>query len=315
MGYFFSKQKEVNVRKFIALLCILTFVFSLNTFAKDAFSFEPYEYPDSFIPLTYEGMEPFFTGYRNSLPADFSICEGEKWWHGTHAIRLTMTHAGASWILLSKNAALGGPPEYLDSTFLTGLDHRDTIFYYVYIPWTCPIDSIFIFVRNANWAHDDHKVYHPEDLSFGRWNELKDGISDDLELSEDVLLVQSDFQIDLIAGEVPACTLYIDAISSKGRVPGKYTDTTGQAGIEIAKEGILNVAKASINCVEYNINVTTLVMVQVYDLTGRKQKEMPIGMQSAGAYNIPLTDLPAGVYLTSVTAGEEIKTVKTICVK
>ena len=55
-------------------------------------------------------------------------------------------------------------------------------------------------------------------------------------------------------------------------------------------------------------------MVQVFDLTGRKQEEIPIGIQPAGTYNIQLT-FPTGVYLTVVTAGEVIKTGKVICVK
>jgi hypothetical protein len=300
------------VRKFIALLCILTFVFSLNTFAKDAFSFEPYEYADSFVPLTYEGMEPFITGYRDSKPEDFSIVEGKKWWHGTHSIQMCMTHRGTKWNIMAKNAVIGSQPENRDTSFLIGVENRDTMYYYVYIPWSCPIDSIFIFVRNQDWAHDGHTTYYPRNLSFGRWNELKDGISDDFEITTGI--IQSDFEIHTNR-EVnpPACTLYIDAISSKGRVPGKYADTTGQSGIEMPKEGALNVAKASINCIEYTINCNTMVMVQVFDLAGRKIMEEG-GFQVAGSYSLPL-DLTAGVYLTVITAGEEIKTAKTICVK
>ncbi len=302
------------MRKLLVFLFILIFVFSLETQAKDAFSFEPAE------ARFYEGMDPFFTGYRESLPEDFSIVEGAKWWHGTHALQLTMTHPGNRWILLTKNSNLVGLPEGMDSTFLPGLNNRDTMYYYLYIPWSCPIDSIFIMVRNEDWGHDEHTIYHPRDLRFGRWNELKDGISDNFngepyQLGTDGDIIQSDFQIDLIAGSEPACTLYFDAISSKGRVPSKYCDTTGQAGIQMPEKGNgINVAKGSINCVEYAINASAPVIVQVFDLTGRKQLEIPVGMQPAGTYSIPL-DLPAGVYLARVATITGEATGKAICVK
>lgn len=308
------------MRKFIALLCILTLVFSLNIFAKDAFSFEPYEYADSFVPLTYEGMAPFVTGYRDSREEDYSVVEGEKWWHGSHSVQMRLTHNGTKWNILAKAHHLNqSDPQNIDTTFLIGLDNRDTIYYYLYVPWNAHIDSIFIFIREASWMRDEYTIYRTRDLRYGCWNELKDGISDNFNGEPfdvtDSNIVQSDFEIHTSpAVNPPACTLYWDCPSSKGKIPGKYADTTGQAGIEMPQEGALNVAKASINCVEYNINVTTPVMVQVYDLTGRKQEEMPIGIQPAGNYRIPL-DLAAGVYITIVTAGEEIKSVKTICVK
>jgi hypothetical protein len=312
--------KEVNVRKFISLLFILILLFSLNTFAKDAFSFEPYEYPDSVAPAY---MDPFFSNHRDSKPEDFSIVEGAKWWHGSHSVMINMTHPGNEWNILAKNKLVSGEAEAVDTTFLDDLDIGDTLYYYVYIPWSCPVDSIFIFVRNENWNHDEHTVYHPSDLHFGRWNALKDGIS---EFNTDgdpftFPLIQSDFEIHTNpAVNPPACTLYWDCPSSKGRVPCNktgvfpYCDSLNQGGIEMQDYGALKVAKASINCVEYAINVTTPVMVQVFDLTGRKQKEIPIGVQPAGTYSIPV-DLSAGVYITVITAGEEIENGKIICVK
>jgi len=303
------------LRNFSELLIVFILVFSIDILAKDAFSFEPNEYPDS---VTEYGMEPFFTGYRDSKPEDFVVVEGERWWHGTHSVAIHMTHEGARWLILTKNALESGENEALDTTFLDGVKHGDTLFYYLYIPWTAPIDSIFVFVRNTTWNHDIHTVYHASDLRYGRWNILKDGISDTTADGDpfELPLIQSDFQIDLVAGEVPACTLYIDAISSKGRVPDKYADTTGQSGIEMPEpgDGAVSVAKGSINCVEYAINVNAPVMVQVFDLTGRKQLDIPVGVQAAGSYSIDLS-LPAGVYITRVTVGAEEVTGKAICVK
>ncbi len=301
------------MKKFIISLFVFTLMLSINSPAKDAFSYEPNEYPDS---VTEYGMEPFTTGYRDSQLEDFVVVEGEKAYHGTHSVAIHMTHPGSRWLIFAKNALENGQADALDSTFLDGLQIGDTVFYYLYIPWGAPIDSIFIFVRNVDWAHDDHKVYHASDLRFGRWNELKDGIS---ELATDstpfsVPLVQSDFQIDLIDGVVPACTLYFDCPSSKGRVPSKYIDTTGQAGITLPDGKGIKVAKGSINCVEYTLNTSAPVMIQVFDLTGRKQKEIPIGFRPAGNYNISL-DLAPGVYITKVTTDIAEATGKIICVR
>jgi len=319
------------LKKFLTVLFVIVFFLSLKALAKDAFSFEDKEYakkypnPDS-IPSDIDAMKPFTTGYRNSLPEDFSRVEGAKTYHGSHAIQLTMTHEGTRWLIFAKNARESTQADALDSTFLHDLDIGDTLFYYLYVPWNAPIDSIFIFVRaldaGGTWTQDVHTVYHASDLHFGRWNELKDGISDTTVTGFGngepfpTPLIQSDFQIDTRAGVVPACTLYFDCPSSKGRVPSEYIDTTGQAGIEMPEpgDGAVKVAKGSINCVEYAIGVVAPVMVQVYDLTGRKQLEIPVGIQSAGTYRIPL-NLPAGVYLTRVVAGEEEVTGKVICVR
>jgi len=307
------------LRNFYELLIVFILVFSIDILAKDAFSFEPNEYPDS---VTEYGMEPFTTGYRDSRPEDFSIVEGGKSYHGTHSVQLSMTHAGTRWLIFAKNARESGQTEALDSTFLHDLDIRDTMYYYLYVPWNAPIDSIFIFVRDLSWNQEVHTIYHASDLHFGRWNELKDGISDTTipgfgnGVPFTTPLIQSDFQIDTKAGVVPACTLYFDCPSSKGRVPSSYVDTTGQSGIEMPEQGAgaVTIVKSSINCVEYAINVNAPVMVQVFDLTGRKQLEIPVGIQSVGTYSIPL-NLPAGVYLTRVVAGAEEVTGKAICFK
>ena len=300
------------MKGFLVLFCILMLMFSLDTIAKDAFSFEPYEYPDT---VTEYGMEPFTTGYRESELADFVVVEDEKWWHGSHSVAIHMTHEGPRWLIFAKNARENGQNDALDTTFLHELDNRDTLFYYLYVPWGAPIDSIFIFVRNTSWAHDLHTVYHASDLHYGRWNELKDGISDTSSDGSDFAmpLVQSDFEIHTTPGVNPACTLYLDAVSSKGRVPQKYADTTGQAGIDIGN-GLLSVSKSSINCIEYALGGSSGVMVQLYDLTGSKKLEVPVGIQVAGTYRIPL-DLAPGVYFGKVSADDETEIVKVICIK
>ncbi len=297
------------MKNFIALFIILTLVFSLNTFAKDSFSFEPEEYPDSIIPPGIEGLAPFTTGYRDSEPGDFSVVEGEESWHGTHSVQIRMTHEGTRWFLFCKNALISGQEDALDTTFLIDLDNGDTIYYYLYIPSEAPIDSIFMFLRNQNWEHDEHTVYHASDLNFGGWNELKDGISDNNTSGEPFTfpLIQSDFQIDTYDSVAnPACTLYWDCPSSLGPVAGIYMPEQ--------KNNAVSVVKNSINCVKYTLNVGKPVIVQIFDLTGRKQTEIVPGFQTAGSYDIDLS-LSTGVYIARVVAGIELETVKVICVK
>lgn len=304
------------MKRFLVLFFVLMLMFCLNTSAKDAFSFEPYEYADSAAPAD---MSPFFTGYRDSEPEDFVIVEGEKSWHGTHSVAVCMAHEGTSWIVLAKNALEGAGDPILDSTFLPNLFYGDTLYYHLYVPWQAAgtIDSIYIFVRNTSWAHDLHTVYNASDLHYGRWNVLKDGISDTTSSGDpfDLPLIQSDFQIDLVGGVVPACTLYLDAISSKGRVPSKYIDTTGQAGIDaLDLNGLVSVAKSSINCIEYALNCDAPVMLTFYDLTGSKKLEIPVGFQPAGSYNFPV-DLSPGVYFAEISTDKESKIGKVICFK
>ena len=297
------------MKDFIALFFILTLVFSLNTFAKDSFSFEPEEYQDSIIPPGMEGMAPFITGYRESEPEDYSVVEGEESWHGTHSVQIRMTHAGTRWNILARNHYLSpADPENLDTTFLQDLDNGDTIYYYLYIPAEAPIDSIFMFLRNQNWEHEEHKVYHASDLNFGVWNELKDGISDNNTDGDpfEFPLVQSDFEIHTTVEVTPACTLYWDCPSSLGPV----------AGIDMPeqKNDTVSVVKNSINCVNYTLNVGEPVIVQIFDLTGRKRAEIVPGFQTAGSYDIDLS-LSNGVYIARVVAGIEEETAKVICVK
>jgi len=307
------------MRKFLVLFFVLMLMFSLEAISKDAFSFEANEYADGIIPPGYEGIAPFITGYRHSKSEDFSVVEGVKWWHGSNSIRMTLTHEGRMWNIMAKNLLVGSQPENLDTTFLDRLSNRDSIYYYVYIPWNAHIDSIFIFVRNAAWEHDEYTVYYPRDLRFGKWNELKDGISDNQNGSDDAFstadgIIQSDFEVHTNPEiNPPACTLYIDAISSKGRVPRKYMDTTGQAGIDdlVPNDGLLSVSKSSINRIEYFLSCDAPVMVKLYDLTGSKKLEIPVGFQPAGLYTLPV-DLSPGVYFAEISTDKESKIGKVI---
>jgi hypothetical protein len=229
------------------------------------------------------------------------------------------------WLLYAKNARAQESPEpdALDTSFLDGLSNGDTIYYYLYVPWSTPIDSLFIFVRDTDWNRNEYSFYHASDLNFGRWNELKNGISNTCQPGYDdgafgIPLIQSDFEIHTnSAVNPPVCTLYWDAPSSKGGVPLEYTDTAGQAGIYMPEPGesSVTVAKTSINCIEYSLGVGVPVMIQVFDLTGKKKKEMPIGFQTSGSYSIPL-DLSPSVYFARITTTDEnVGKGKIICVE
>lgn len=295
------------MKNFLLSFIALILVISLSTFAKDSFSFEPEEYEGDSVPLSYIGMAPFFTWYRDSDPEDYSVVEGEESWHGTHAVQMRLTRTGTKWNIICQNHYLR-PADTMskDTTFLQDLNYGDTIYYYLYIPLVAPIDSLFVFVRNVNWTHDEHTVYHASDLSFGGWNELKDGISDDFPMVDSV--IQSDFEIHTTPyGANPACTLYWDCPSSLGPMAG--------ISMPEQKNNAVSVAKNSINCVKYTLNGGKPVILQIFDLTGRKVSEMVPGFQTAGSYEIDLTSLSPGVYIARVVAGIEVEIGKVICVK
>ena len=108
----------------------------------------------------------------------------------------------------------------------------------------------------------------------------------------------------------------MDAISSKGRVPRSYMDTTGQAGIDDLdpSDGVVSVSRSSINCVEYSLSSAVPVMVTLYDLTGSKKLVIPVGFQSAGSYTFPV-DVSPGVYFVEISTDTESKIGKVISCK
>jgi hypothetical protein len=252
---------------------------------------------------------------------------------GNHAAQLDLTTPGNKWLFLCKAFSRGGPGQNgLDTIFMDDLvPGLDTIYYYLWIPNNAPIDSIFAFERDSLMEWDSKVIFRKADLNFGYWNELKSGLSLTADSSGTQVpihlpLWQIDFEIHTDSafahpGLSPGCTLYWDCPSTMGSILSFIGDTAGQKdtlhpGIEMPEQGdgAVIVPKTSINCVAYETTVMAPVMIQLFDVTGRKQLEIAPGVQPAGKYSIPLKDLHAGVYLVRVVAGKEVETGKVISV-
>jgi hypothetical protein len=309
----------VKLRKFLAVF-VLVFVFALPIFAKYMYDFEE-PWPDTLTTIA-----PWIP-YRDLDTSCVSVVENVKWFSsfGHHAVEIRLNKVGKMWLVFLVAKWQAGY-NARDTLFLKDLAPGDTIYYYWYIPCGAPIDSFFIFERDSMWGRDYYSYYFPEDLTFGAWNELKDGISEMRNNGSEPMLfpliqIDCEFHTDSMLkhnGVAPNCTLYFDCPSSMGPVSA-YADTAGQrencAGVEMPKQGsgAVSVPKTSINCLEYETKVMAPVAIQVFNAAGRKQLEIVPGVQPAGKYSIPL-ELPAGVYLVRVVAGKEVETGKIISV-
>jgi hypothetical protein len=239
--------------------------------------------------------------YRDLRNSNVLVVTGRAF-SGTHSVQLPLDTMGTKWLLFCRSAWAPAPDAYCDK--LSGARAGDTIFYYLYIPYWAPIDSIFMFERDSLWGQDEYTYYFPEDLDVG-WNELKDGVS--LLKGADTMvfpLVQCDFEIHTDSalnhpGLSPGCTLYLDAIRFSW-----LSDSSGM--IERPKEGpvVLNITKGSINCVEYSLSSAAPVLIKIFDMAGRKMATEVPGIQFEGSHKI-YVDLPSGIYLTEITAGKE----------
>jgi hypothetical protein len=301
----------VNLRKFFVLF-ILLFVFVLPIFAKYFFDFEQpiadVQYPlDPWIQ--YRDLAKVRVNGTDTTYL-VSVVDNVKWvtQGGHHAAEVRMDTSGNKWLLMCK-ARWNGMVNALDTLFLTDVGVGDTMYYYLWIPQDAPIDSIFIFERDSIWGWGDVSRYYPEDLTFGCWNELKDGVS--LLKGADTMLfplVQCDFEIHTDSalnhpGLTPGCTLYFDCPSTMGSIMGVFDDTVGQcqAGIIEGPDGIT--VEASINSVKISLIKSAPITVNVYNVIGQKVYESA-GFAPAGESTLDFSDLAKGVYTVRVISGE-----------
>ncbi len=290
------------MRKYFALLLVIMLVYSLPALAKGTYDFE-HGVRDSTLP--WLGTRDF-NYYR-----DIAVVADEPY-HGDYSLQLPLCDTGflspyGYWYLYCKGAFMGGPPQNAyDSCFLWDLDVGDTMFYYFYCPSGAEVDSFVIFCQDSDWTYgaQEHIMY--ADLTMDAWNALKYPITTDIDGNPiDFRIAQANLHI-WTATTPPSCTLYFDCPSTEGP----------QAGMTIPEQGdgAVSIARGSINCVEYSVKVSAPVTLQVFDLVGRKQKEIVPGFQAPGSYKVDL-DLPTGFYFARVVAGKEVVISKITCVK
>jgi hypothetical protein len=278
-------------------------VYSLPALAKGTYDFE-HGVRDSTLP--WLGTRDF-NNYN-----DLKVVTDEAL-NGNYSLQVPLCDTGflspyGYWYLYCKGAFMGGPPQNAyDSCFLWDLGVGDTMWYYFYCPSGAEVDSFVIFLQDSNWTYGPYKNYIYADLDMDAWNEFKYPLTTDIEGNPlDFRIAQANLWI-MTFSTPPSCTLYFDCPS---------TDSSQMAGITIPEQGdgAVSIARGSINCVEYSIKVSAPVMLQVFDLVGRKQKEIAPGIQAPGSYKVDL-DLPTGFYFARVVAGKEVVISKITCVK
>jgi hypothetical protein len=214
------------------------------------------------------------------------------------------------------------------SDFLTDVTHGDTVFYAVYLaepknPDNC-INVIKVFGKDGSegWSwRDNGNIWEipgtsdnlPNDtVKYEQWNLLAYVVD-----STGGWVVPPN-QIGLclnFSGENTAenpykenDTIYVDAITSQGRLP------SAPSGIAVV-EGNLVLPKTSIGSIKYSLSGTAPVLVEAYDITGRKVLTKAPGFQTAGSYEINTDELATGVYIVKIVAGKTSLTSKLITIK
>ncbi len=197
---------------------------------------------------------------------------------------------------------------YCKSYFLTNGICTDSVFmhdqfgygsevsYWFYLPTGAPIDSILVFNRDTDWAWCPFGKYLSTDLTFGAWNELIAPCSETLANGDTVNLPILQFDCWIYTDSNfpnPACTLYMDDVTSRDAKTGITPPEKGQV--------VLNIPDNSINCIEYSLSLSAHILIEIFNLSGQKVAVKVPGKQSEGSHRI-YVDLPSGIYLVEITA-------------
>ena len=234
---------------------------------------------------------------------------------GSHALRVVLTDPTDTGFT---------EPQFTttESDFISDLSTGDTIFYAVYLnephdPDTC----IYVFKvfgkygSSWTWAQDDNGCIWnipgtctnlPDDtVKYGQWNLITYVVPD---ISEEIWhQIGICFNFNNVSSENTYSendTIYFDAITSHGRF----------SGIDITN-GNLSLPETSIGSIKYSLTSTTPVLIEAFDLTGRKVLSEVPGFQIAGDHELEVNGLAAGVYIVKVVAGDVILTSKLITIE
>lgn len=236
---------------------------------------------------------------------------------GSHALRVVLTDpSDTGWV----------EPQFSnEGEFLEDLATGDTIFYAIYLgepqdPDTA-IDVFKMFGKHGpdwTWAEDANGTVWgipgtcanlPNDtVKFGQWNLLTYVVPDIGDHVWQQVGICINFNASL--SEYPENTysendtIYLDAITSQGRL----------SGIDIA-EGSLVLPKTSIGSIKYSLTSTAPVLIEAFDLTGRKVLSEAPGFQAAGDHELKPVGLASGVYIVKVVVGDAILTSKLLTIE
>ena len=299
------------IQKILSIVLVIALTFSLTVLAGEN-DFEDAEIGDWEI-WDYSGhdrkADKMGGGAPMEITEDMNYEQG-----GSHALRV---------VLIDPSDTGWTEPQFTnEAAFLEDLAAGDTIFYAIYLnephdPDTA-INVFKMFGKYGDgwsWAQDDDGCIWsipgtcanlPNDtVNFGQWNLLTFVVPDVGEDAWQQLGICFNFNnVSSSNTYSENDTIYLDAITSHGRL----------SGIDIADRNMV-LPKTSIGSIKYSLTKTAPVLIEAYNLAGRKVLTAVPGFQVPGDYEIKTDDLAAGVYIVKIVVGDASLTSKLIAVE
>lgn len=231
---------------------------------------------------------------------------------GSHALRVVLTDPTDTGFM---------EPQFTttESNFLNDFNLGDTVFYALYLGIPHDPDTFINVLKmfgkaGPSWGwHENGSIWGipnpsphlPNDtVKFGQWN-LVAFVIPQMDSTWHQIGICINFNNNSAANTYSENdTIYFDAITSLGRL----------SGINI-KDGDVVLPKTSIGSIKYSLSSTTPVLIEVFDLTGRKVISEAPGFQVAGDHELKTDGLAAGVYIVKVVAGNAILISKLITIE
>jgi hypothetical protein len=271
------------MRKLLVLVSIVVIACSLTALAKATYDFE-------------DGVNPFIGNAdpNNWCPISVMEISSNQSWEGDSSLMIVLDDPGETGKMKWAFAADNDP---LTENLELGVD---TVFFWLFLPegYDEDMDKVQPFVQDASWAWSgNYQDWNglPKDEWHCNWCAIP---SSGLTLP----LRRAGVEFTSFVAE-PACTVYVDLVSSVSR--------EGGAGIELITDPGKVILEASINTIKFSLDEPTPVLLSVYNLVGAKVAEIAPGAMSAGPHEMVI-DAPAGMYIVKLVAGKITKKSKLI---
>ncbi len=305
------------IKRILSLVLVIGLIFSFTTKAGE----ELFEYGEigNWEIWDYCGHER-----HDTLMGGGATIEVVDGWNyevgGSHALRVVLIDpSDTGWVEPQFTAT--------QTDFLADVNPGDTIFYAIYLsephdPDTC-INVLKVFGKDGSegWSWKDNgNVWSipgtsdnlPNDtVKYNQWNLLAYVI----DTTGGWVLPPNQIGICINFSNVSSentysenDTIYFDAITSQGRLPAE------PSGIDI-DDGNVVLPKTSIGSIKYSLTKTAPVLIEAFDLTGRKVMTAAPGFQGAGDYEVKTDNLAAGVYIVKIVVGDASLTSKLIAIE
>ncbi len=263
------------MKRYLVLMSLVILVCSLPIFAKATYDFE-------------NGVNPFSgdPDANNWCPISVIEISSNEAWEGDSSLMIVLDDPGTTGKMKWAFAATNDP---LTENLELGVD---TVFFWLYLPSGYDEDMNYFqpFLQDASWGwsgnYQDWDEL-PKDEWHCNWCAIP---SSGLTLP----IIRAGIEF-LSSVEEPGCTVYIDLVSSVSR--------EGGSGIELITDPGKVTLETSINSIKFVIDEPTPVLLSVYNLMGAKMVEIAPGEMTAGPHEFSV-DLPAGMYIVKLVAGQ-----------